>query len=289
MKINQNKIYILDAGTGTALQKRGIKTNLPLWSAKALFNSPQVVKDLHKEYILAGANIITTNTFRTQKRTLAKVGLENEVVRINELAVDLAKQAIIEAKAKRKIYIAASITTLEDCYEYEKVPKNKVLWEEHTEQINLFANMEIDLFLLETFNSIGEAEIAASIAANTNVPFIMSFVLNEDGNILSGEKIEEAIKIISKFNPIAFSVNCITPEVATKGLKKLKLCTKLPLGVFANGDGKAGSEFGWKFSESNQLNTYTTYCKKWKKMGVKIIGACCGTDPEYTKAYSKLA
>ena len=288
MKFSKEKPYIIDGAMGTELQRRGFKTTLPLWSARALFDNSKLVKDIHKDYILAGSDIIITNTFRTQERTLKKKGLEKETEKINELAVDLARQAIKESEVSRKIYIAASMTTLEDCYEPELVPSNKDLKIEHKEQAEILGETDIDFFILETFNTIRETIICAEACFNTGKPQVISFIVNKDGNLLSGETLKEAIKECNKFKPLAYMVNCISIDVATIGLKKLLQLTSKSVGVCANGDGEAGSDQGWKFNSSGNLEKYMNYCKKWQKMGVNLIGGCCGTNPEYTKAYSKL-
>lgn len=289
MKLKKNKIYILDGAMGTELQRRKFNTYLPLWSARALFEKPRLVKKIHKEYIQAGADIITTNTFRTQRRTLAKVGLASKTKKINELAVKLAKQAVVEAKVRRKIYIAGSLTALEDCYEPKLVPPQEIAEKEHLEQVKILAKTPIDFFLLETFNTIRETEAAAKAVAKTRKDMIISFTINKSGNLRSGEKLKDAVARLNKYSPLAYMVNCAIPSTVTKGLQILKSITSLPVGVYANGTGQAGSPLGWSFVyTANDAYNYFHYCFDWKEMGAKIIGGCCGTTPEYTKLYSKL-
>lgn len=287
MKFELNTTYILDGAMGTELQRRGYETTLPLWSAKALFDVPEVVQDIHKEYILAGSDIITTNTFRTQKRTLAKAGLEKETERINALAVELAVQA--RENANSPVYIAGGLTTLEDCYRVDLVPDNFTLEREHTEQAELLAATPIDFFLLETFNTIREAKAAARAAYATGKPLAISFVTNADNNLLSGELLEHAIMELDIFNPLAYLINCVPVTTATSSLKLLRQLTQRPIGGYANGDGEAHNDQGWLFAnDDKQLQQYSAACASWKKSGVQIIGGCCGTNPEYTKAYAAL-
>lgn len=289
MKILPNTTYILDGAFGTELQRRGYSTKLPLWSAQALFDHPDTVRDIHKEYILAGADIITTNTFRTQRRTLRKAGLEKDTERINQLAVQLAVEAREAAQVDRPVYIAGSLTTLEDCYEVDLVPENSVLKIEHTEQANILAATPIDFFILETFNTIREAKAAAEAVSKTGKEFIISFVTNKAGNLLSGEALAEAVKEIDVFSPMAYMINCVSIPTATTSLKKLQSATNLPFGAYANGDGEAHNDEGWLFTEGdNRVDQYMRACQDWKAMGATIIGGCCGTNPEYTKAYMSL-
>lgn len=288
MKFEKNKLYFLAGGTGTEILRRGFPTELPLWSAKVLFEKPELLKEIYKDYIRAGADIITTNTFRTQRRTLAKAGLAYETERVNRLAVDMAVQARTEVTVVRPVYIAASITTLEDCYRPDLIPPIRELEAEHGEQIRLLANTPIDFFLLETFNSIKEAVVAARAARATGKPFAVSFTANREGNILNGDTWKEAVKQLKEFNPIAILVNCVPTDVATKAMKKIKTATTLPFGAYGNGAGEADDTNGWKFTTADKIENYCDYCSEWIALGASLVGGCCGTNHEYTKAYSKL-
>jgi homocysteine S-methyltransferase len=185
MKFTKDKLYFLAGATGTEIQRRGFPTTLPLWSAQVLFDKPELLKQIYIDYIQAGALIITTNTFRTQRRTLAKVGKAHETERINKLAVEIAVQAREEAKFERSIFIAGCMTTLEDCYRPDLIPDATTLLSEHTDQARVLANTPIDFFLLETINSIREAEAMAKAVTETGKPFVVSFVANKNGDIFN--------------------------------------------------------------------------------------------------------
>ncbi len=292
MKFETNKTYFLPGAMGTEIQRRGHTTALPLWSAKVLFDAPEIVGDIHRDYIRAGANILTTNTFRTQRRTLALAGLDGETERINKLAVDLAVQARDAEKVSRPVYIAACITTLEDCYRVDLVPEQDVCEREHAEQVALFVETPIDFFALETFNTIREAEAAAQAVTNKGKQFMVSFVPDEDGNILSGESWADAVACMQKYSPLAMLVNCAPPETVTRALEKLALVAKengIPFGAYANGEGAAGSAEGWDFSkQGSPIESYAEHTRAWKALGATVIGGCCGTTPEYTEQYSRI-
>lgn len=288
MILQKDKLYFLAGATGTEILRRGFPTKLPLWSAQVLFDKPELLTQIYFDYINAGADIITTNTFRTQHRTLAKAGLATETERINRLAVDIATNARTKAHANRPIYIAGCMTTLEDCYRPDLIPNLDTLKKEHTEQAKLLASMPIDFFLLETFNSLTEAVIAAEAAHSTGKPLIVSFTANSQGDILNGDKWNAAIKRLDKFSPLAILVNCVPGAIATTALKKIKNCTTLPFGAYGNGAGEADNENGWKFTTADQINDYLQHCSRWADLGATIIGGCCGTNHEYTHAYSQL-
>ncbi len=292
MHFQKNKTYFLAGAIGTEIQRRGFPTTLPLWSARVLFDRPELLTDIYRDYIRAGADIITTNTFRTQRRTLAKVGLGYETERINRLAVHLAVSARDTDKNDRPVYVAGCMTTLEDCYRPDLVPSSAVCVVEHREQANILAQTRIDFFLLETFNTIAEAEIAADAVTKTGKPFVVSFTVRPDGNILNGDTWPDAVARLEQFSPLAILVNCVPPATATHALQLLAPNAKsknIPFGVYANGEGVAGGNEGWDFSQSgSSIDAYAEACEKWHGFGATIIGGCCGTTPEYTKRYSQM-
>ena len=113
-QLQSGHILILDGATGTELDRRGVDTSLPLWSARALLTAPDIVQQIHRDYLDAGADLITTNTFRTHRRTLTRAGVGERTRELTQLAVELARRAIEESG--RTAYIAGSMSPLEDCY-----------------------------------------------------------------------------------------------------------------------------------------------------------------------------
>src|SRR5574342_1176370 len=99
---------LLDGATGTELNRRGVNTDLPLWSARALLEAPDVLGQIHLDYVRAGAELITANTFRTHRRSLARAGLGDEAERLTRLAVSLARDAVRAAQPGRACFVAGS-------------------------------------------------------------------------------------------------------------------------------------------------------------------------------------
>jgi homocysteine S-methyltransferase len=290
MLFDPTKTYFLAGATGTEIQRRGMVTTMPAWSALVLFEKPDMLIDIYRDYIRAGAEIIVTNTFRTQRRTLAKIGRETETERVNHLAVDMAIKARDEEKVSRHVMIAVSITSLEDCYYPERTPLPEVCEREHAEHVALFAGEPIDFFLLETFNGLMEAEIAAQAVARTGKPFAVSFTARDDGVILDGTPWDTIVSRLSVLGPSAIMVNCVSPAVATRALQLLAPIARahgIPFGVYANGIGNPEDDEGWKFSKTgSSAELYAHHCREWRDMGATIIGGCCGTTPEYTALYA---
>lgn len=285
-KLARKEKIIINGPTGTEMQRRGLNTKLPLWSAAPLLINPDIVRTIHEDYIKAGADIIITNSFRTNVRTLDKIGLGELSTPLTNLAVKLAKEAR-ENSGREDVIIAGDIAPLEDCYTPSLVPSEKELLEEHRRSADDLAKAGVDIIQIETVGTFQEGLAVAKAAHETGLDFILSFICNPEGNLLSGESLEEAVQAISAFNPIALTTNCRAPKIIEAAVYKLLKLTDKPVGVYANGVGCPADEFGWEFCETGvSAEEYLEYAKKWINDGVTLIGGCCGTTPEYIKLIS---
>lgn len=282
-KLDKREIILLSGAMGTEILRRGISTKMPLWSTEALLINPAITEQIHTDYINAGAEVITTNTFRTQCRTLAKAGKTSKARDLTILACKLAKNAV--KKTGKDILIAGSVAPLEDCYSPGLTPPDDQLRTEHLEHAQNLKDGGVDFLLIETMITLRETLAAISAAKNIGLPFAVSFCCNDKFQLLSGEGLEVVTKVVEKFDPIFISINCINQDVVDQTIKKLKQVTKYPLGVYAQGDGIPDDDQGWKFSEDkNSIEKYVENAHKWIEHGIQIIGGCCGTTPEYIKA-----
>jgi S-methylmethionine-dependent homocysteine/selenocysteine methylase len=165
---------LLDGALGTELERRGVAATLPLWSTHALLRDPALVAEVHADYVAAGAEILTANTFRTQRRVLARDGIGGRARELTALAVGLARRAA-EARPGR-VFVVGSAPPLEDCYEPERVPDAAALADEHALHAAHLAAAGVDGILIETMNTIREA-VAATLAARAHgLPCLVSFV-----------------------------------------------------------------------------------------------------------------
>ncbi len=280
---------ILDGAMGTELERRGIDTGLPLWSAGALMTAPEAVRRIHDDYIDAGAEIITSNTFRTTRRTFARAGLPDRSAELTALAVALARDAIA-AQPGRQVLVAGSMAPLEDCYRPDLVPADDALREEHAEHAARLAASGVDFLLLETMGTLREASIAAEAARRTGLEFVVSFLCNGEGALYGGEPLGEAVRIIMKHAPAALALNCIPPGVVERRLDELLSALRgvggkgnVPLGAYAN-VGTPGGEHGGVFTRDAGPAAYAHGALSWIRAGASFVGGCCGTTPEYIRA-----
>jgi len=280
-------ILILDGAMGTELQRREVDTGLPLWSANALMVHPEIVLQIHKDYATAGADIITTNTFRTTKRMLLRANLPDRSKQLTAMALGLAKQAR-EAFPDREVLIAGSMAPLEDCYRPDLVPPERELRDEHAELATRLADADVDFLLVETMNTIREAYAACEAAKATGKEVVVSFICNDDGNLYGGESLQEAIRTLAPLEPAAFGLNCVSPRYLQPAIVNLKETTRLPFAVYGN-VGVPGKESEvWEFTHDLTVHQYAEQALGWKQMGASIIGGCCGTTPEYIRAVKEI-
>jgi methionine synthase I (cobalamin-dependent) len=272
---------ILDGATGTELNRRGVDTGLPLWSANALMNDhdAKILQQIHEDYLRAGADIITTNTFRTHRRALAPSGNADRALELTRKAVDIARAAIASVKSDSPKFIAGSLSTLEDCYRPDLVPPDDELRAEHFERVRHLVACGVDFILIETINTIREAAIMAKLATTRDIPVVVSFVCDREGKILSGETLTEAAHQLLPLGISAIGVNCgPTPNLA-KPLAELETACGKDFPLIAYGNiGYADEEVGWVNTDSENPKTYCEHAVHWH---TKIVGGCCGTTPQH--------
>ncbi|WKZ34471.1 MAG: homocysteine S-methyltransferase family protein [Anaerolineales bacterium] len=281
--LSQPRKLILDGATGTELNRRGVDTGLPLWSANALLNEQdtKILQQIHEDYLRAGADIITTNTFRTHHRALAPSGNAHRALELTRRAVDTARAAVTAVPSESRRFIAGSISTLDDCYRPDLVPNDVALRAEHSERIHHLIECGVDLILIETINCIREAVIMAKLAVITGAPVVVSFVCNKDGRILSGESLTEAAHELLPLDVAIMGVNCgPTPDIA-KPLAELRIVCgqEFPLTAYGN-IGYADDDVGWVNTDSEDPKKYCQHAMYWD---AKIIGGCCGTTPGHIR------
>ena len=269
---------LLDGATGTELNRRGVDTGLPLWSAKALLDAPDVVRQIHRDYVAAGAEVVTANTFRTYRRTLTHAGLGERAAELTALAVQIAREA-----ADCKAWVVGSQPPLEDCYSPQLCPDDVALAEEYAEMAANLANAGVDAILAETHNTIREAVAATRAAMATGLPVLVSFVCGNDGRLLSGESLSDAVRAVVPFHPVAILVNCVPAEIVVPLLREIQQAAPgVPRGAYAN-VGRPDPVQGWVNTDAQEPDRYAEFAEQWLAAGAKIIGGCCGTTPAHIR------
>lgn len=284
------RTLLLDGAIGTELERRGVACPAPLWSAAALCTHPEVVEQIHREYVTAGADIVVANTFRTNPRTLRRAGLHAEGPALCRLALDLARRAA-EA-ADPPIWVAASVGPVADCYSPQDVPDDATLGVEHAELARWLADAGAEWLWIETINTVREARAAAAAASDAKLPFAISFVTRESGALLGGEPLAEAARAVAPFRPLALGVNCIPPRGIDRILLQLvALVASCTPGAGVRCRAAAYAHInnvrplpGWSYAQDATPSEYAEAARDWAANGAGVVGGCCGTTPTYIAA-----
>lgn len=279
---------LLDGGMGRELRNRGVDLSSSIWSASALIRAPDVVRQIHLDYISAGSDIITTNTYGIIRKNLAMEGVEDQFESLNVLACELAVQA--REKSGQPTLIAGSLPPLAGSFRPDLVGRPDEIEPLYLEHAELLAP-HIDLFLCETMSSINEARAAAASASQFDKPVWVSFTLHEDqsGNLRSGELITEFKAHLSDLPVSGLLANCCAPESISNGLPQL-IETGVPyIGGYANSflpipedwtlEGDKQTDGFLDLRTDLDPETYAEHVGRWLKNGANVVGGCCGTGP----------
>lgn len=268
----------LDGAMGTELLRRGVPTPLPLWSAPANASHPSMVEQIQHDYVAAGSTLITTNTFRTSRYTMEKAGKGDLWQNWNLRAVRIARHA-----TGGRAWVLGSVSTLEDCYRPDLVPDDLTLRRYHRAQIDLLVELGVDGLLLETFNTLRELDVAFRLARRNDMPVIASVVLKDGSHLYDGTELRHLIAWARRTPPDVLCVNCAPPDVLHTAVLRLLYTLDLPLGAYAN-VGQAGGEMGFEFTHACSAVDYAAWLTRWTRLGLKVVGGCCGTSPDYLRA-----
>lgn len=288
-------ITILDGGMGAELIRRGSASRDELWSAQALLEAPDDVIQTHLDFIEAGAQVITTNSYSCVPSYLGKAGLAGEYQRLAALAGKLARDAV--SQTAFPVLVAGSLPPLQESYRADLVPENNDAREVYR---NVAEALEpnIDLFICETMSSSREARNAAieakKAAQSRKLPVYVSWTLNENPGLglRSGEGIEEAFEAISDLEVDGYLCNCSSPEAIEAGIEQLSLITNKPIGGYPNRFVRVPD--GWTLDNEKEVGrredldpiAFAQIARRCVEKGATIFGGCCGVGPEHISAIS---
>jgi len=296
------KTRILDGGMGQELLHKGLKPKGTLWSAHALIDEDchQLVIDTHLDFINAGAEVIVTSTFTARRNRLIQNDCEKYFEKINIKAVELAQKA--RDVSKKDILIAGGLPNQKQTYTADLGKDLDSIEKNFYDQAKMLRN-GIDFYYLDVMSSGLECEIALKAIESFNLPVLVGVHLRDNGQLPSGEKIENIVKKYKNKNWLGIIMACISPkayEVVANDLKKIDIAygfklnafKKIPVGyTVASKDawGNAGNP-NTVLGTNTDLNEsrFYEYAKKFMENGATILGGCCEIRPSHIKEISKL-
>lgn len=294
--LGRGDAVLMDGGMGSELVRRGVR-----WRWHGLRTDGAQVRALHDEYVAAGADVIRTNTLQLNRRIYQNVfrnadhmrhigapGVESRAEELTRTAVELARAA--RDGANGDAAVAGVMSPLEHCYRPDLAPAPEVAEREHREVAGVLAEEGVDLLLLESMNTIGEASAATRVARETGLPVWVSFVIGPEGELLSGESLVSGVEAVRDAGAEAVLVNCAPPEDISAALERVRAAADCPVGAYAH-IGKFDPP-SWKFEFHPQFtgievwppSRYREAALGWREIGAQILGGCCGTTPEHIRA-----
>ena len=307
-RLEKNEIILLDGGIGTELERLGAPMDHDVWCAVALQSHPDLVKEVHRSYINAGADIITVNTYAATRIALRNAGMEEKFGEWNRLAVQLAKEALAECDPDRAVYVAGSVSTFASSSRFGRSWKDGTgelkLW--FREQAELLVESGVDLLLIETLASESSVMSAAVEAASEfDVPIWVALSCARDrktGELSLGveesssqsqtfyayhEPFDLALdKLVAQGGYSALLVMHSEVDVTQPAVRSLCNQYKGPVGAYPNAGYWQRPE--WIFVDQISPDDYAEKARTWVDEGAQIIGGCCGIGPEHIRALAQL-
>ena len=306
-KLSNKEVIVLDGATGSEIARLGAAMNSSAWCGVANKTHPDIVREVHEEYIRAGADVVTANTFSTSRHILASAGLADETVSINTRAVELAREAVHNVSPERPIAVAGSMSTMRAWIPGTVSPDPRFLptpeeeFNNYQEVAHTLAKSGVDLILMEMMSDIDRSSLAISAAMETGLPVWIgtSCTLSDDGSVSAWNQHSEEpatrlspdhlraedksydtlIEAMLPFHPQVMGVMHSTLETTNAGLQTLYEHWQGPIMAYP----ETSSEVRKGISEQVEPSSFASHCHDWVDSGVQIIGGCCGTTIEHIR------
>ncbi len=288
---------VLDGGLATTLEAGGADLNDPLWSARVLLEEPQRVAEVHRAFVEAGADVITTATYQATFEGLARRGLtEGEAADSMGLAVELAHRAADRPspEGKSRVWVAASIgpygAFLADGSEYRGAYglDESELRDFHEKRFRLLSRSRADLLAFETVPDAREAAtLLALLEGEPNREAWLSFTLRDESHLSDGTPLAELLPELRGRFPVGWErlvgvgANCVPPSRLEAALAVFARVSKKPIVAYPNSGesyavGDAGQSRGWSGAQEEWISRV----RSWLEAGPMLIGGCCRTTPD---------
>ena len=278
---------IIDGGMGTELEKSGVPMDGKVWSAGSILSHPDAVREVHEAFILAGAEVIITNTFATARHMLEPGGLGDQVKEINLTAVKLAQQAR-DRVATGPVAIAGSIcewVPIEDSRWY----RPEAVFRSTREQAEILATAGVDLIALEMCEQIDFSVAAVEAALEFDLPLWigMSARTHKDYSSLSvfdygALSFENLVKALARYPSMMMNIMHTPVPDVDEALDIVKRYWDGPIGIYP--ESGYFTMPNWQFVDVITPDELVEFAQTWVDRGVRMVGGCCGLGPEHIAA-----
>ncbi len=289
---------ILDGGLATELESRGHDLADRLWSARLLSDAPQEIGSVHRTWLRAGADCITTASYQASIPGFIESGIQEE------RAVELLQRSVFLAQAERDLFwnemsknrqrsrplVAASVgpfgAYLANGAEYTgdyHVTKDQ-LRAFHGRRWRILASENPDVMLCETIPCLPELRVLAELAADTpEIPTWVSVCCRDEAHICDGTPLRQVVRYLNDQEAVdRIGVNCIPPRMVSGLINEIRISTNKPVIVYPNsGESWEPRQKVWKGDSS--LAEFPELGKQWRDQGATVIGGCCRIGPRHIR------
>ena len=282
---------MIDGGTGTEMERRGIQGVTNAWTGGAALSHPDIVRQVHVDYIGTGANLVISNTFATHKGVLRGVGVEADFESLNRRAVELAVEAR-DAAGRPDVVVAGGMSHWSwtgDNPTYDQLEADA------TEQATIMAEAGAEVLLLEMMINVDRMVRLVRAGQSTGLPVWVGFTVgSEDGKIdtpgvmtlRDGELLSDAIAALDGFGIDLITIMHSDVSLIDQCLDVMLEAWDRPIGVYAHS--ATEDDGATVFEDVISPADYAALCKGWIERGVNVIGGCCGTQPDHMHEIAKL-
>lgn len=292
MNTNNKHITLIDGGMGQELLKRSGADPTPMWSAQVLKDQPDIVQQLHADFITAGARVITLNAYSATPERLERDGLLSDFERLQKSAIDVA-HAARDQVGDSGVRIAGCLPPLVASYRPEIAPEFDVMLDTYRQIVAQQKN-HVDLFMCETMASVAEAEAALTAAKESGLPVWVALTVADDesNSLRSGEPLNAAVTSMDKIGATAKLLNCSKPEAINASWQTLASGNG-PIGAYANGFtsiaalNPGGTVDSLTARHDLGPASYADFAMNWVENGANIVGGCCEVGPQHIEAIAE--
>lgn len=298
-RLGEEVLLILDGALGTELESRGYDVSGNLWSAKYLLENPQVIKDIHLDYLLAGADLLTTSSYQATIPGLLAVGLtRNEAVELIGLTVRLALEAretfwesLTKEEQVGRLYpliggdVGPYAAFLADASEYTGDYAGvsvETLQAFHRERIAILLEAGVDFLCIETIPNRLEVQALLQLLAEEfpKSQAYLSLVSLDGKHLPDGTDLSELAQQVDQSSQVlAVGINCSAPAMLDQALECLKQGCQKPLLAYPNsGESYDVQTESWQAQPADSPSLLE-WSRHWQARGAKILGGCCRTRP----------
>ena len=295
--MNTHNITLLDGGMGRELERIGAPFKQPEWSALALMQAPNLVADVHRNFIAAGAQVITTNTYALVPFHIGEACFRDHGFELALQAAQIARNTIEGSLTASPIKLAGCIPPAFGSYRPDLFDPTRV-----TDILSPLLRAQealVDMWLIETVSSSQEAmAVINAVKQFSDKPIWLSFSLTNRHDLTlplslrSQEPLDSVIPLLEQLDTVLF--NCSQPEEMEEAIRFTRLHNSdITIGAYANSfsEVKRTHDANAMLSSLREDVTperYLSFAQRWVNAGATIIGGCCGIGPEHIRALTIL-